>query len=287
MKRGDHLKCHSQRAMALFKEGYNCSQAVFVAFCEELGMDQKTALKLSSSFGGGMGRLREVCGAVSGMFMAAGLHYGYEDPHDKTAKAEHYKRIQKLAEQFKEENGSIICRELLGLSKGPDIPVPEDRTEAYYKKRPCAELVGCAAGILEKMMRESIEEEEEKKMKIILPVEEKSLDALVCPSFGRTPFFLLFNTENGEHEFLDNSAAMSQGGAGIKAAQMLADHGAEVVITYRCGENAAEVLNAAAIKIFKAQNVSVKENIARFKEGSLAPLTEIHAGFHNHGGAMR
>lgn len=123
-------------------------------------------------------------------------------------------------------------------------------------------------------------------MKIILPVENKSLDTLVCPSFGRTPFFVLVNTENGEHEFLDNSAAISQGGAGIKAAQMLSDRGVEAVITYRCGENAAEVLNAADIKIYKAQNVSVKENIARYKEGKLSPLTEIHAGFHNHGGGQ-
>lgn len=121
-------------------------------------------------------------------------------------------------------------------------------------------------------------------MKIIVPVEEKSLDTLVCPSFGRTPHFLLFNTENGEHEFLDNSAAASQGGAGIKAAQMLVDNGAEAVITYRCGENAAEVLNAGAIKIYKAQAISVKENIERYKEGELVLLTEIHAGFHNHGG---
>ena len=121
-------------------------------------------------------------------------------------------------------------------------------------------------------------------MKIIVPVEDKSLDTLVCPSFGRTPLFLLFNTENGEHEFLDNSAAASQGGAGIKAAQMLVDNGAEAVITYRCGENAAEVLNAGNIKIYKAQTVSVKENIERYKEGELLPLTEIHAGFHNHGG---
>ena len=95
-----------EHAMELFKQGYNCSQSVFAAFCEECGMDFETALKLSSSFGGGMGRLREVCGAVSGMFMVAGMKYGYTDPEDSTSKAEHYKRIQELAEQFKEKNGS-------------------------------------------------------------------------------------------------------------------------------------------------------------------------------------
>ena len=151
---------HAQKAMALFKEGYNCSQAVIGAFCEELDLDFETAVKIASSFGGGMGRLREVCGAVSGMFMAAGMKYGYTDINDKQAKTEHYKLIQELAERFKRENGSMICRELLGLEKGPDQPAPEDRTEAYYKKRPCIELVGCAA----KIMEEIIQSKEEKKL---------------------------------------------------------------------------------------------------------------------------
>lgn len=121
-------------------------------------------------------------------------------------------------------------------------------------------------------------------MKIIVPVEDTSLDTLVCQSFGRTPLFMLFDTEKGEHEFLDNSAAASQGGAGIKAAQMLVDNGAEALITYRCGENAAEVLNVGSIKIYKAQDGSVSENIEKYKDGKLSELMEIHAGFHNHGG---
>ena len=101
---------HGERAKQLFMEGYNCSQAVLGAFCEECGLDFKTAMKMSSSFGGGMGRLREVCGAVSGMFMVAGLLYGYDDPKGQAEKTEHYERIQKLAQQFREENGSIVCR---------------------------------------------------------------------------------------------------------------------------------------------------------------------------------
>ena len=108
----------SQQATELFKQGYNCAQSVFAAFSEDLGMDFETALKLSSSFGGGMGRLREVCGAVSGMFAIAGMKYGYADPKDNEAKAAHYKRIQELAAQFRAENHSIICRELLGLEAG-------------------------------------------------------------------------------------------------------------------------------------------------------------------------
>ncbi len=141
-------------AEELFRQGYNCSQAVVAAFSEELGIDRETALRLSSSFGGGMGRLREVCGAVSGMFMVAGLRYGYSDPKDSAAKAEHYRRIQALAERFKEENGLIVCRELLGLKSGPDNPVPEQRTPGYYQKRPCAELVKCAAAIIQEYREE-------------------------------------------------------------------------------------------------------------------------------------
>lgn len=143
---------HQEKAVALFKEGYNCAQAVFAAYSEELGMDTQTALKLASSFGAGMGRMREVCGAVSGMFMAAGMKYGYSDPNDTAAKTEHYRLIQNLARKFKARNGSVICRELLGLSKPEGTPVPQERTADYYKKRPCAEMVRCAAEILDDYM---------------------------------------------------------------------------------------------------------------------------------------
>ena len=149
------MKNHQERAAELFKEGYNCAQSVFAAYSEELGMDFETALKLSSSFGGGMGRMREVCGAVSGMFMVVGLKSGYSDPKDDAAKADHYKLIQELAQKFKEQNGSIICRNLLGLSKPEGSPVPEARTENYYKKRPCVELVKSAAKILDEYLEEN------------------------------------------------------------------------------------------------------------------------------------
>ena len=142
-----------EKAMALFKEGYNCSQAVLGAFAEELGFDMDTAMRLSSSFGGGMGRMREVCGAVSGMFMAAGVLFGYSDPRDNSAKQEHYRRIQELAEKFKERNKYIVCRQLLGLEGQDSSPVPSDRTREYYKKRPCAELVGDAAEIFEEYIQ--------------------------------------------------------------------------------------------------------------------------------------
>lgn len=143
------MSTHSELAKKLFVQGYNCAQSVFAAFCDETGLDIDTALKIASSFGGGMGRLREVCGAVTGMYMVVGLKYGYTDPTDKKAKTEHYRLVQELAKQFEKENGSIICRELLGLSSTRDNPVPEDRNKNYYKKRPCAELVAQAARILD------------------------------------------------------------------------------------------------------------------------------------------
>ena len=134
----------------LFKQGYNWSQAVLLAFCDELNLDKETAARLASSFGGGIGRMREVCGAVSGMCMVAGLCKGYSDPKDMEGKKRHYSLIQKMANEFKEKNSSIICRELWGLSAGTDSPSPSPRTAQYYKKRPCAELVGIAAEIAAK-----------------------------------------------------------------------------------------------------------------------------------------
>ena len=138
-----------EKAEELFLKGYNCAQAVAGAYAEEMGMDFDTVVKTVSSFGGGMGRLREVCGTVSGMFFVAGAIYGYQDPKDIAAKKEHYERIQLLAARFKEETGSIICRELLG-SMGQDTnPAPEARTAEYYRKRPCPKMIRLAAEILE------------------------------------------------------------------------------------------------------------------------------------------
>jgi C_GCAxxG_C_C family probable redox protein len=141
-------------AEKLFKDGYNCSQAVVGAFGDMLPMDFDTLMKLSSSFGGGMGRLREVCGAVSGMFIVLGLLKGYSAPDDNEGKKAHYENIQKLAKEFEAENRSIVCRELLGLSVKKEEPVPEKRTEEYYKKRPCVEMVKSAVEILEKELGE-------------------------------------------------------------------------------------------------------------------------------------
>lgn len=140
---------YSEKAANNFKSGYNCAQSVFLAFAEDFGFDKETALKLSSSFGGGMGRLREVCGAVSSMFAIAGLKHGYTSPNDDEAKAKHYELIQSLAEKFKSKYGTIICRELLELPEGSDSPIPSKRTEEYYQTRPCEAFIRYAAEIIE------------------------------------------------------------------------------------------------------------------------------------------
>ena len=140
---------YSEKAGENFKKGYNCSQSVFLTFAKEFGIEDEMALKLSSSFGGGMGRLREVCGAVTAMFAIAGLKYGYISPNDDELKAKHYELIQTLAEKFKNKYGTIICRELLELPEGADSPIPSKRTEEYYQTRPCEAYVRYAAEIIE------------------------------------------------------------------------------------------------------------------------------------------
>ena len=145
---------HSEKATALFMEGYNCAQSVFLAFEDMYELDRKTALRISSGFGGGMGRLREVCGCVSGAFMAAGLLMGYDDVADLEGKKETYSMIQTIANAFRDEQGSIICREILKLRQEKVSPVPSARTEEYYKTRPCASLCGLAAQILDDYLSE-------------------------------------------------------------------------------------------------------------------------------------
>ena len=136
-------------ARQLFERGYNCAQSVAGAFAAEMGMPQTTVFRLVSGFGGGMGRLREVCGAVTGMFFVLSALYGYEDPQADEEKKALYNRVQTLAQAFAEENGSIVCRELLGLKGKKQEPTPEKRTDAYYAKRPCSRLVEQAADLLQ------------------------------------------------------------------------------------------------------------------------------------------
>lgn len=138
----------------LFLQGYNCTQAIALAFLDVVDIDEVTLTKIASSFGGGMGRLREVCGAVSGMFLVEGLIEGYTEPNNLTVKAEHYARIQTLAKRFADKNGSIICRDLLGVKAETVSAIPDARTPEYYKTRPCARLIGDCAEILDEFLKE-------------------------------------------------------------------------------------------------------------------------------------
>jgi C_GCAxxG_C_C family probable redox protein len=144
----------AELAREYFMKGYNCSQSVAAAWCDEVGLDLDTALKISCGFGGGMGRMREVCGACSGAFMILGMMYGTEDGKDAAGKKKMYEIIQRFAARFKEENDfdSIICRELLGMDSGSPVPAP--RNGEYYKKRPCPELVALASGLIGEFLEE-------------------------------------------------------------------------------------------------------------------------------------
>lgn len=136
------------QARDFFTKGYNCAQSVALAYRDIVGLDEQTIARLTASFGGGMSRLREVCGAVSGMAFVAGALVPADNPLDIASKRENYALMQKFAEGFRCENGSIVCRELLGLSQRKDEPTPSERTAEYYRKRPCVEYVATAARIV-------------------------------------------------------------------------------------------------------------------------------------------
>lgn len=143
---------HDMKAAELFLQGYNCAQAVAVAFCDVTGMEEKQAAKMASAFGGGMGRLREVCGAVSGMFMVLGQLYGY-DNCDDSKKKELYRQVQELAEKFRQQAGSIVCREI--LKNPPSDPNPTPRTAEFYKVRPCARMVMLASQLMDEFIEKN------------------------------------------------------------------------------------------------------------------------------------
>ncbi|MGL4333079.1 MAG: C-GCAxxG-C-C family protein [Bacteroidales bacterium] len=144
-----------EKAIAYFKEGYNCSQAVFMAYADLFDINPELAKAIPTSLGGGMGRLREVCGAVSGMFLLVSMKYPVLNANDKETKKKNYATVQQLAETFSRKNGSIVCRELLQLNVKKEDPTPEDRTEMYYKRRPCVEYVADAVRIFGEMLQKS------------------------------------------------------------------------------------------------------------------------------------
>ena len=152
LKDGLRWEGHAQKAVELFTSGCNCAQSLFGAFAEECGTAPEYAMRLCSSFGGGMGRLREVCGAVTGAFMVLGLRLGAADPNRYADKAEQYERVQRFAKVFEQRFGSYLCRDLLGLELQREEPAPSERTPEYYLQRPCALYIAYAAALLEQML---------------------------------------------------------------------------------------------------------------------------------------
>ena len=145
-----------EEAVKTFESGYNCAQSVFATYADLFGIDKETALKMSSSMGGGIGRMREVCGVVSAMALLAGLKEGNTDPENEEAKETIYLLTRQMADKFKEKHGTIICRELLGIDGMEKSAKPSERTDSYYNSRPCSKLVATAAGIVEEMLLEDM-----------------------------------------------------------------------------------------------------------------------------------
>lgn len=144
---------HAARARELFRQGYNCAQAVVCAYAPEIGLPEQTLRRLGSSFGGGMGGLREFCGAATGAFMALGLLEGYDDPLDQQAKKAHYARIRSISESFREEHDTLCCRELLAALPGKLQSDPLPRTQEYYKVRPCVRFVETGARLVARFLK--------------------------------------------------------------------------------------------------------------------------------------
>lgn len=145
-----------ERACGYFKSGYNCAQAVVMAFDDVMEQSPEMLARLTAPFGGGMGRMREVCGTVSGMTFLAGAISPAVDPSNLEERKANYALVQHFAEQFRRENGDIVCRRLLGLEpmvERTETAMPSQRTEEYYKKRPCVEYVGCAARIVAEYLK--------------------------------------------------------------------------------------------------------------------------------------
>lgn len=147
MEKNNEIEKYVKKATDNFEKGYNCSQSVFLAFAEEYGVDPEMAARIALSFGGGMGRLREVCGAVTGMFMVMGLHYPASDLKNIASRTVNYDAVQRTAFEFKSEMGSYICADLLKIKREPQSPAPDSRTSAYYAERPCLRCVATAAAI--------------------------------------------------------------------------------------------------------------------------------------------
>ena len=248
----------SEKARSLFRQGYNCSQSVIGAFADDIGMDFETAIKLSSSFGAGMGRQREVCGAVSAMFMIAGLKYGYTSPTDNISKTEHYKLVQSLSKEFKQKNNTIICRELLvNIPKTKGV-VPEERTEKYYAVRPCEKFVIDAAEIISNYIKRR-----NKTMKIAVA----SMGTTVAGHFGHCVNFNIYEVEN--NQIVSESSVQNPGHKPGFLPNFLNDMGVNVIISGGMGGGAVEIFNEKNIEVVTGASGDAKAAAQNFASGSL------------------
>ena len=275
MEEDEILNHHGETARRLFKQGYNCAQAVVLAFCDEIGLDKDTALRISASYGGGMGRLREVCGAVTGMFIVAGAKYGYTDPKDRDAKAEHYRLIQSLATKFKEKNDSYICRELRGLGTGADSPVPEVRTKAYYQARSCDNLVACAAEILDELF------EGKDRVNDMVKIAVASEKTAVTEHFGHCENFNIFETENGQ--IVKSESIPNPGHKPGFLPNFLNDLGVKVIISGGMGGGAVDIFNEKGIEVILGARGNAETAVKSYLQGELKSTGSICHEHQHHG----
>ena len=211
--------------------------------------------------------MREVCGAVTGMFMVAGLKYGYAGPGDDSAKAEHYRLIQSLAFKFKEENGSYICRELRGLKKGADNPIPEERTGKYYQIRPCADLVACAADILDELIK--MKGGLNNMMKIAVASEK----AMVTEHFGHCENFNIFEVEDGK--IVKSDSTPNPGHKPGFLPNFLNDMGVRVIISGGMGSGAVDIFKEKGIEVITGAQGNAETAVKSYLKGELKSTGSI------------
>ena len=262
----------AERAQALFREGYNCAQSVLLSFDGETGLDFTAAGKLASSFGGGMGKLREVCGALTAAFMAAGLLYGYVDPKDTDTKAAHYRLVQSLARQFKDMSGGmLLCRELLGLNE-TDGYIPAQRTEKYYAERPCERLVGEAAAMIETLL-----ERRKNAMKIAVASEGSQ----VSGHFGHCESFTLYTVLDGKVE--DKTTILNPGHKPGFLPVFLQEQGAAVILAGGMGQGAKDLFKQNALEVITGVTGEADDAVARYLSGDLHSSDETCHKHEHHG----
>lgn len=248
------MEPHASEARELFMDGYNCAQATLCAYCEETGMAFEDAVKLAASFGGGMGGLREVCGAVTGMFMVAGLKYGYTAPDDPESKAKHYELIASLAKRFEQANGSIICRDLLEIGKARQNPA-----EDYNQHQWCEQLIEHAGHLLDELIKKT----EETSMKIAVASEGK----LVTGHFGHCENFNIFEAENGK--ITSTTSVPNPGHKPGFLPNFLNDMGVNVIISGGMGGGAVEIFNEKNIEVITGAQGSAEAAANDYLQGNL------------------